>query len=146
MAGQAGQVNLNFGGGTGSSTEGGSSDPAAPDLSQTRGRDWGLPRNSRGATGITRPIRIVCEPDRLVLLPEDAREDQPVVIPIGGAMADDIDQLVAKIWQRMETWGIAGAGMYWRPVLIVQARSSAESRFRELSSLLRNSGIDVQRK
>ncbi len=46
----------------------------------------------------------------------------------------------------MESWGIAGRGMYWRPVLTVHVRAGGEQRFDDLSNLLEDSGLSVQRK
>jgi hypothetical protein len=45
----------------------------------------------------------------------------------------------------MEGWGIAGKGMYWRPVLKIRVAPGAEQRFNELSYLLEGSGMTVQR-
>jgi hypothetical protein len=46
----------------------------------------------------------------------------------------------------MELWGMAVAGGYWRPVVKVRVARDAESRFGELEVLLRDSGIEVERK
>ena len=99
-----------------------------------------------GATGITRPIRMACYADRLVLLPEDRGSDKPEVLAIDGDLGDEVDQFVSKIWQRMDGWGIAGPGMYWKPVLVVQVPQTGEARYAELTQLLQNSGIVIKRK
>jgi len=55
------------------------------------------------------------------------------------------------LWQapaadvRLAAWGIAGRGMYWRPVLHVYVAPEAEQRFAELSALLEGSGLTVER-
>jgi hypothetical protein len=115
-------------------------------LSATRGSNWALPQKSVGATGITRPIRLACYANHLVLLPEDRGREKPERLVIKGDLGGEIDQLVAKIWQRMESWGIAGPGMYWKPVLVVQVPRTGEQRYAELSRLLKDSGIVVKRK
>jgi hypothetical protein len=61
-------------------------------------------------------------------------------------MRDEVDALVSKIWKRMETWGMAGSRMYWKPVLQVQVGAGAEARYAELVELLDDSGIVVERK
>ena len=115
-------------------------------LSEKRGPNWALPESSAGATGITRPIRLACYADRLVLLPEDRGREKPEALAIDGDLDDEVDQLVSRIWQRMEGWGIAGPGMYWKPVLVVQLPPTAEARYAELAQLLQDSGIVVKRK
>jgi hypothetical protein len=117
----------------------------ASDLAETRGSDWGLPGRAQDATGITRPIRVACYPDRLVIFPEDS-STEPEQLTVEGALRDEVDELVAKIWRRMETWGIAGSQMYWKPVLQVRIGKGAESRYQELVELLDDSGIVVTRK
>jgi hypothetical protein len=46
----------------------------------------------------------------------------------------------------MEAWGMAGRGMYWRPVLQVRVAAGAERRFAELAALLEGSGLTVERR
>ena len=116
------------------------------DLSKTRGRNWALSEDAVGATGITRPIRLACYSDRILLLPEDRRSSKPDELVITGSLQDQIDELVSRIGKRIEGWGIAGPGMYWKPVLVVQVPQSAEQRYRELAGLLQNSGIEVKRR
>jgi hypothetical protein len=113
-----------------------------------RGAEWGLPNRSAGATGITRPIRIDCSADQLVIHSErgHSAQERPDVLSIDGTLNDEVDQLVSKIWQRMEGWGMAGAGMYWKPVLTVNVRPGGEQRYGELVRRLEGSGIIVKRK
>jgi hypothetical protein len=66
--------------------------------------------------------------------------------PIAGSIVDEVDQLVAELWQRMKAWGLAGSQMYWKPVLRVRVMNGAEPVFDELSQLLDGSGIEVKRK
>ena len=120
--------------------------PATVSLSESRGRDWALPENALGATGLTRPIRLACHPDRLVLLPEDRGKEKPQVLRVGGQLDEQVDNLVSQVWERMEGWGIAGPGMYWKPILMVEVAPDGEQRYAELNRLLQNSGITVKRK
>ena len=57
-----------------------------------------------------------------------------------------LPRLVSGVWERMESWGIAGRGMYWRPLLQVDVAPGAERRFVELAALLEGSGMMVERK
>ncbi|MFV1965800.1 MAG: hypothetical protein ACC628_10285 [Pirellulaceae bacterium] len=115
-------------------------------LASARGRDWGLPKATAHATGITRPIRVACLSDQLVILTERGDHHAPRIIPVSGNMVDSIDDFVSAIWQHMEQWGIAVAGGYWKPVLRVEVGHGAEARFREMRALLGDSGIEVTRK
>jgi hypothetical protein len=114
-------------------------------LSKTRGENWGLPSRGSEATGVERPLRVACLPDRLILLPDRGENRPPEIVLVDGAMSDDIDALVAKIRQRIEEWDMAVAGGYWKPVLNVQVAQGAEMRFAELRVLLDGSGLEVRR-
>jgi hypothetical protein len=114
-------------------------------LSKTRGENWGLPSRGSEATGVERPLRVACLPDRLILLPDRGEKRPPEIVLVDGAMADDIDALVAKIRERIEEWDMAVAGGYWKPVLNVQVAEGAEMRFAEMRVLLDGSGLEVRR-
>jgi hypothetical protein len=110
-----------------------------------RGADWGLRDPAHGSIGVTRPIRIECYADRLVVVSErDPAASK--VIALGPRTARSIDTLISAVWEHMDTWGIAGRGMYWRPVLHVYVAPDAEQRFTELSVLLKGSGLTIDRK
>jgi hypothetical protein len=112
---------------------------------ESRGRDWALRDGPRSAAAITRPIRVDCYPDRLVVLYEEGAAGGNVV-NLNGSMANSIDAFISAVWEHMDTWGIAGRGMYWRPVLSVYVADGAEQRFNELTRLLEGSGLTVERR
>lgn len=113
-------------------------------LAEMRGQNWGLPDATRGATPLARPIRVTCRPDRLEIYPEHG--DVPSqVIPIERRPEEFVDAFVSAVWDHMEPWGIAGRGMYWRPVLQTTVVPGADARFEEIQSLLDGSGLDVRR-
>ena len=91
----------------------GSSHRPVRSLASTRGRNWGL-RDTGGAIPITRPIRIECHPDRLVVAPGRGGTSGKT-IPFGTQTVSAVDEMVFDAWEHVETWGIAGDGMYWRP-------------------------------
>ena len=53
-------------------------------------------------------------------------------------------ELVSAVWDHMDTWGIAGRGMYWRPVLSIHVGPGAEGRYDDLKTLLQESGLKVE--
>jgi len=118
---------------------------SAHKLAKVRGKDWGLKNASRGSVPITRPIRVECHADRLVLVPERGTAGGKT-IPLGPRTIDAIDSFVSAVWEYMDTWGIAGRGMHWRPVLGVTVAPGAEGRFQDLQTLLDGSGLEVRRK
>ena len=111
-----------------------------------KGKNWGLPEAQRHVTGVTRPIRVAVQKDKLILLPE--RDDRrPQEIGLSPEMtAKELDILVAGVQRQMRSWGIAVDGGYWKPALSVDVQPGAEDRFAELQSALNGSGIEVQRK
>ena len=127
---------------------GGNENPSKPckkSLAERRGYDWGLRDAAGGSVGITRPIRVECYADRLVVVSENGSADNKA-IPLGPRTISTIDTFISAIWECMESWGIAGRGMYWRPVLHVHVAADAEDRFADFSALLEDSGIMVKRK
>ena len=118
--------------------------PACP-LAEIRGENWALPDAANGSVGITRPIRVNCYPDRLELAPNTSR-DRPQVVTLGDRTEDTVDTFISAVWDHMKSWGIAGRGMYWQPILNVQVASGAEGRFADLKMLLHSSGLEVKKR
>jgi hypothetical protein len=114
-------------------------------LAERRGEDWGLRDASAGSVGVTRPIRIGCYADRLVVV-SDRNPADSKVIQLRAHTASSIDAFVSAIWGHIEGWGIAGRGMYWRPVLQVWVAPGGEERFTDLAALLDGSGLAVKRR
>jgi len=117
----------------------------AKNLAEARGKDWGLRDAASGSAPITRSIRVECDRDRLVLIPERGLSGGKV-LPLRARTADSIDDFIAAVWAYMESWGIAGKGMYWRPILHVYVAPDAEQRYQDLSTLLEGSGLTVERR
>jgi hypothetical protein len=114
-------------------------------LAEMRGSNWGLSPAARASNPITRPIHIVCEGDKLLVQP-GRPGDSPAIVPLAHRTEDSVDQLVAELQERIEAWGIAGRGLYWRPQLILEVGHSGEGRYSDLEALLADSGFDVKRK
>ncbi len=114
-------------------------------LANERGRNWALPNNTVSSVPITRPIRVECWNDRLVVTPDD-RDQQPQVIPLSDRTDEAVDQLVAAVRVHTQGWGLAGRSMYWKPQLVLDVKPLAESRAADLQALLADSGLDVKRR
>jgi hypothetical protein len=114
-------------------------------MADMRGRNWALPTDSQASVPLTRPIRLECWPDRIVVM-SDSRDQQPQVVPLTPRTEESIDHLVAAVRSHTKNWGIAGHGMYWKPQLLLQVNPNGEARAQDLQALLANSGLDVKRK
>jgi hypothetical protein len=117
----------------------------AKSLASKRGADWGLRDTGRGSVSITRSIRVECYGDHLVVVSERG-PDFNRVIPLGPRTSRAVDPLVSAVWEQMESWGIAGRGTFWRPVLQVYVAPGADRRYADLSNLLDGSGLTLERK
>lgn len=147
------QIGSASAGATVADSAGGPSSPAAPSsfggmpsLSETRGKDWALPRTQADSVGIRRPINVVCDRERLLLLPEKGTPQELRIFRHGGTLSGVIDPFVEAVRSRLTNWGIAGHGIHWRPILQVQVNEGATSDYNQLLHLLENSGIEVTRK
>ena len=114
-------------------------------LAKTRGKDWALRDANRKSTPITRAICIHCFPDRLALVPEPGYGVRKE-IPLGPRTGEAMDKFIRAIWEQMDSWGMAGSGMYWHPVLQVYVVAGGERRFADLTVLLDGSGFTIERK
>jgi hypothetical protein len=114
-------------------------------LAKSRGKNWGIQHVARGSIPITRPVRLLCYQDRLLLAPIDETYE-PKAIAFTGDTRDSVDPLVAAVWDQTRQWGIAGKGMYWRPVLSIDVQPGGQDRYEELRRLLDDSGLIVRRK
>lgn len=113
-----------------------------------RSQNWGLPNAAGRSVAVTRPIRVECQNDRLVVYPErgDIATPSNVHLQDSDIAPQEIDALVAAVQKRIQSWGIAAQNGYWKPVLTVEVAPNAQQRFEQLETALRGSGYDIQRK
>lgn len=109
-------------------------------MARKRGADWGLPNKGANATGLTRPIQIYCASDRITILAGAGGDKQ---IMFEGSTESAVDSLVSSIWDQVNTWGLAGRGMYWKPILSMHVAPDGVYRYTELRTLLEGSGLEV---
>lgn len=131
---------------------------AAPSLSFTtnesiadaRGSDWAVRQATRNAVPIQRPIQVVVRENQVALLP--SRHSQRgagatgTVISLDQPLDKISDQLATALKSRIDDWGLAGNGLYWRPVLELRVgpEAGAGGTADRLVGLLRNSGVDIR--
>jgi hypothetical protein len=114
-----------------------------PSLAESQGKNWALPDSSRGSIPVTRPIGVECSDDAIVILPEYPGGPGRREIPFAGRTTNAVSSMITAIWDRMDGWGIAGKGMYWRPELHVRTAPGGAARLAELKTLLADSGIVI---
>jgi hypothetical protein len=113
-------------------------------LADARGDNWALPNSSPRATPFTRPIRIECHADKLIVMPDRGTTGAAKTVAVSGDLENSIDSLVGHLWNHMKGWGMAGPQAYWKPLLSVHVAPGGEDRFAELSALMQRSGVDVE--
>jgi hypothetical protein len=112
-------------------------------LEKTRGENWAMRRQPAVNVPVGRPVRIECRSDRLTIRPEK-RGIEPIVVPLAGATASSVDQLVAAVWEEVDSWGFAGNGFSWRPELRLEVFPGGEGRYEDLKALMAGSGLEVR--
>jgi hypothetical protein len=89
---------------------------------------------------------VVCAADRLTILPDPGSNARAVSIPIAVSTRSSVDEFVSAIWNHMDNWGIATTGGYWKPIVRIEVLPGAETRFRELQTLMQGSGMEIERR
>ncbi len=117
-------------------------------IADMRGNNWAVRGGGPGALAIRRTIQVVVRDDRLAILPSRHATAGPaatgVVVPLDQAAEQISEQFVGALRQRIEHWGLAGSGLYWRPVLELRVGPEAQQRAAEVRQLLRDSGVEVR--
>ncbi|MFO0897648.1 MAG: hypothetical protein U0836_09535 [Pirellulales bacterium] len=112
-------------------------------LEKTRGENWAMRQQPAVNVPVGRPVRIECRSDRLTIRPEK-RGVEPIVVPLEGGTAGSVDQLVAAVWEEVDSWGFAGNGFSWRPELRLEVFPGGEGRYEDLKALMVGSGLEVR--
>ncbi len=135
---------------TGDSSNGGQEKPdieidgldATRSIADEKGKNWALPSSGQGAVAYRRPVRIYLQRDSILMNSDSTGSKRAQFSLENSTLA--IQELVEAIWLRMDSWGIAGAGGYWKPELNVVVMPGAQSRLIEIQQLLDDSGIEVK--
>ncbi|MCH7752128.1 MAG: hypothetical protein IH898_08250 [Planctomycetes bacterium] len=117
-------------------------------IAESRGSDWAVQRAMRGAVPIRRPIQVVVRKNQMALLPSRhatrGTEATGVVISLDQPLDRVSNEFVAALKVRIDEWGLAGNGLYWRPVLELHVGPDAGRTASKLMQLLKNSGVEVR--
>ncbi len=119
-----------------------------PSLADSRGKDWALRQKPQRATPVRRTIRVFVRDDQLAILPDGTTDPMAAsrgkVVPLKGDTVECLDEFVKDVRDQIDGWGIAGNGLYWRPVILVTVAPQAQRRAEDLERLLRNSGLELR--
>ncbi len=117
-------------------------------IAESRGSDWAVQQTTRGAVPIRRPIQVVVRKNQMALLPgrhaTRGTEATGVLISLDQPLDRVSNEFVAALKVRIDEWGLAGNGLYWRPVLELHVGPDAGRTASKLMQLLKNSGVEVQ--
>ncbi|TWT97826.1 hypothetical protein Pla108_19780 [Botrimarina colliarenosi] len=106
----------------------------------------------RDGVPMIRPIRLYVAEDRVVVLPDTAQSPAEAMqassisqtIEFEGPTTGRINDLIGLLKRHADSWGIAGAGMYWDPRLVLNVASDGSHRADDVRRLLEAAGIKVQ--
>jgi len=125
----------------------------APPAAASRGENWAVDKKSPRDIAIRRSVQVIVRGDRLVVLPgreqplPSAFNQQQVVgatVSLAGPTHSGLDEFVGHVQKQVKDWGMAGQGLYWRPVVKLNVAPDGLGRARDLTLLLDRSGIEVQ--
>ncbi len=133
----------------GASSAGGGSSSSGPtsSIADSRGRNWAVKGGGRNSVPIRRPIQIVVRENQLALLPNrhalTGNDTAGQVISLNQPQSQLSDEFVAALRSRIDEWGLAGNGLYWRPVLNLNIAPGADQTAKQVLRLLKDSGVEV---
>ncbi len=122
--------------------------PQSESIAKARGSDWAVQQAMRGAVPIQRPIQVVVRKNQMALLPSrhvtQGAGATGAVISLNQSLDQVSNEFVAALETRIDEWGLAGNGLYWRPVLELHVGPDAERTASRIVKLLKDSGVEVR--
>jgi hypothetical protein len=115
-------------------------------LAASQGENWALPNSADGSIGMSRPVVVLCEPTRLVLPPASGDGGPPEEFAFAESIQAAIPPFVDALWRRIDSWGTAGYGAYWKPTLQVAVDPNAEDVYQLFVRLMESSGLQIERR
>jgi hypothetical protein len=113
-----------------------------------RGKNWALVDANSQATPIRRTIQIVVRGDRVAFLPDGVTAETATSggheVPLTGNSREAYEPFMMALETQIKDWGMAGRGLYWRPVLDINVGPDGERHAADIARLLKNSGIELR--
>lgn len=102
---------------------------------------------TRNAVPIQRPIQVVVRKHHLALLPSlhvtESNASSGATIALNQSSQLIAEELSAAIRKHMQEWGIAGQGLYWKPVISLKVGPEGRDAAQRLERILSGSGLRV---
>ena len=136
-------------GGSPSSAGGSTSSATAQSssIADSQGRNWAVKSGGRSSVPIRRPIQVVVRQNQIALLPSrhalDGEAASGKVISLNQPIDQISNEFRSALRTRIEEWGLAGSGLYWRPMLKLHVGPGAEQTAEQVIRLMKNSGVEV---
>lgn len=113
------------------------------------GNDRTLRKPRQGAVPIRRPIQVLIRRDQIAILQsrheDDGFSEDGTVIFLAQPNERIFEEFVTALRKHMDGWGLAGNGLYWRPVLQLHVGPRGEPQAARLVQWLEGSGIEIDR-
>lgn len=112
-----------------------------------RGKEWAINGRVHGAVPIRRTIRVTVRDDAIVILPESGAKNVSAEIreiPFSSTTYSVREEIADALQSRIENWGMAGQGLYWRPVIEFEVEADGHQRVEAFEQILSNSGIEIK--
>jgi len=124
------------------------SDKDNQSIADAQGRNWAIKQAGRGSVPIRRSIRAVVGAEELTLLPSKVStggaDSATTVISLDQSLDEVSTAFVKALRERIQEWGLAGNGMFWRPVLVLDVKPTAHLTAKRINQLLQDSGVEVK--
>lgn len=118
-----------------------------PAPAKVRGKDWAINKNGQSVP-VRRTIQVVVRQNQLGVLSDEAdlkaRGKRNRTISVTGDTVESLDAFVKAVHEQIDSWGMAGDGLYWKPVLVLNIGPDGQQRAADLTRLLKDSGLDVR--
>jgi hypothetical protein len=109
---------------------------------------WSAKRQHVRAVAVRRTIRVVVRHDQIGLMSDESADSRKNLagktIPLKGDTIESVNEFIKEVEKQVDSWGIAGDNLYWRPVLEIQVGPDGQQRAEDLARLLKRSEIEVQ--
>jgi hypothetical protein len=117
-------------------------------IADSKGANWATGRPNLKSMAIRRPIPVVVRENKMILLATNNNkrsiDSESQEISLDQSVQAISESFATAVKERIEDWGLAGSGMYWKPVLELNVEPNAEMTAARIVHLLRDSGVEVQ--
>lgn len=117
-------------------------------IAESRGANWAVSEPRQKAVAIRRPISVVVRDNKMIIMPTGFAKRGPEAtgkeIALDQSIDDISDNFKKAVHERIDEWGLAGSGMYWKPVLELHVEDNASMTATRIAYLLKGSGVEVQ--